>query len=143
VGGGIISTCTESPNSGGGGKGDFSVTELSNVTPFKFTLSFGTFPFIFAAVFFSVENSSNSVKTVARDQNKNIISTGKDRAKVFSSASQTPNGNLKNNSSSLTKSKENGVTSLKPIKDMDVIKENKTSIRDRIAKLFFKLPFGV
>jgi hypothetical protein len=29
-------------------------TELSNVTPFKFTLSFGTFPFIFAAVFFSV-----------------------------------------------------------------------------------------
>lgn len=81
------------------------------------------------------ENSTNSVKTVARDQNKNIISTGKDRTKVFSSVSQIPNGNLKNNTSSLTKNKENGVTSLKPTKDTDVIKENKTSIRDRIASL--------
>lgn len=81
------------------------------------------------------ENSSNSVKTVARDQNKNIISTGKDRTKVFSSVSQIPNGTLKNNSSSLTKNKENGVTSLKPTKDTDVIRENKTSIRDRIASL--------
>ncbi|XP_052102980.1 SH3 and multiple ankyrin repeat domains protein 2-like isoform X3 [Mytilus californianus] len=80
------------------------------------------------------QSTTNSSKVPIRDQNKNIITTGvqSDRTKVFSSVSQIPNGNVKNMSS---KNKDNGVSSLKPAKDIGVISQNKTSIKDRIASI--------
>ncbi|CAC5376249.1 SHANK [Mytilus coruscus] len=80
------------------------------------------------------QSTTNTSKVPIRDQNKNIITTGvqSDRTKVFSSVSQIPNGNVKNMSS---KNKDNGVSSLKPTKDIDVISQNKTSIKDRIASI--------
>ncbi|XP_063403689.1 SH3 and multiple ankyrin repeat domains protein 1-like isoform X5 [Mytilus trossulus] len=80
------------------------------------------------------QSTTNTTKVPIRDQNKNIITTGvpNDRTKVFSSVSQIPNGNVKNMSS---KNKDNGVSSLKPTKDIDVIGQNKTSIKDRIASI--------
>ncbi|XP_076077149.1 uncharacterized protein LOC143047778 isoform X5 [Mytilus galloprovincialis] len=80
------------------------------------------------------QSTTNTSKVPIRDQNKNIITTGvpNDRTKVFSSVSQIPNGNVKNVSS---KNKDNGVSSLKPTKDIDVIGQNKTSIKDRIASI--------
>lgn len=66
-------------------------------------------------------------KTEARDQNKNIISTGNEGNKIFSSVTQIPNGNVKNTS----KNTDGEVKALKSTSDRQSI----SSIKDRIASI--------